>query len=110
VDAHDLARVTIRRSPLDDLAYEFLRKCLEAGAAASETTQPDHPNLHDHRYQLILRVCTVQLIAGDWETVVSGRESALAAAAELLARGYASPAHRFDRNGPEWKLSIRFGF
>lgn len=111
VDAHALALRTITcHTPLDELAQEFLRKCLEAGAAASDTVQHDLPDFSDRRYQIILRVCTVPLVTGNWATVADGRESAIAAAAELHERGYAAPAHRFDRNGSEWTLSIRFGF
>jgi len=110
VDASAAVVCTSARPPLDALAQEFLRKCLEAGAAAAEAPQRGIPDLRDPDYQSILRACTVPLIVGDWAAVVCCRESAIAAVAELSFRRFAGPSHRFGRTGVEWTLSITFGF
>jgi len=113
------AQVTDSRAPAaasnkpqssDALVETFLRVCLEAAAAAAEAPQNDAPDFRDPVYPSIVRVVTVPLIVGDWDTVVDGREAAIEAAIALTLRGYASPTYRFHRNGPDWFLILQFGY
>jgi hypothetical protein len=97
--------------PLTPLGREFLVKCVaQAEEAADRPYESRTLDAPDTRFGSVLRVCQTTLLAGDWNAVVVGREAALAVVTELRTRGYASPCHRFDRNGAEWTLSIKFGF
>ena len=111
VDAQQQRLNSARRQvPMDPSALEFLTRCLEAAAAASEVLPSVSPDISDESYDTILRTCSVPLVSGDWATVLAYTDEGAAVAAELRRRKYADPVYRFSYQEGEWTLSVNFGF
>ncbi len=96
---------------LDSQAEYFLEVCLSRAREISVQPYRYDPNIgHGLDLRGTVRILAVPVMDGDWKQVLSGRESALATASELLRRGFLYPMHDFRRVAGRWELRIRFGF
>ena len=105
-DARDAA---LPEFPIDAVAEKFLELCLEKARQLS--VQPYRQDFDvEEGFREALRIVGVNVLTGDWPTVLNGRESALATVAELTRRGFGAPRHDYRRVDDAWVLRIRFSY